>query len=175
MFISYGGSGCPQGSVATAFNNDRTAFTLIYDNYVASSAPNVPLSESRKNCNLNLNMHIPQGYSYSVLALDTRGFLALDQGVSAYSQTGYYFQGELDDKTVQRRWDGPINGDNYAVRDNFDQSNVVWSPCGRSANVNIATSIRVDNSRNRQGQGLMTADSTDGKVKQIFSFRWRKC
>jgi hypothetical protein len=38
--ITYGGSGCPQGSVGVSFSGDRTTFTAIFDSFVASSVRN---------------------------------------------------------------------------------------------------------------------------------------
>ncbi|KAJ3345298.1 hypothetical protein HDU91_007394, partial [Kappamyces sp. JEL0680] len=68
--ITYGGSGCPAGSVATAFSADRTIFTMIYDSFIASSGTGVPVTESRKNCQVNVDMHYPQGWSYAIVSVD---------------------------------------------------------------------------------------------------------
>src|SRR5262245_50167374 len=80
--ISYGGTGCPQGSVANTFSADRKAFTLIFDKFVASSGPGVPITETRKNCQLNINIHVPQGFTYAVHTFDYRGYVQLPAGVT---------------------------------------------------------------------------------------------
>jgi hypothetical protein len=66
--ISYGGSGCPQGTVGQSISDDRTTFTLIYDQYIASTGPGVPITESRKNCQLNVNLHVPQGWTFTIVS-----------------------------------------------------------------------------------------------------------
>ncbi|KAJ3081142.1 hypothetical protein HK102_002550 [Quaeritorhiza haematococci] len=172
--IGYGGSGCPQGSVALNFNEDRTAFTILFDQFVAAAGQNLPLTQSRKNCQLNIAFNIPQGYSYSVTTIDTRGFYQLDQGVNAEQRVTTYFQGEVEQSTAVTRWRGPGSGD-YKLRDAFDMASTVWSPCGASVNLNVNSALRVDNAGNRQGAGVLTTDSQDAKVSQVFGIQWRRC
>lgn len=78
--ITYGGSGCPQGSVGVSFSPDRTTFTAIFDSFVASSGRGVPVTDQRKNCQVNLDLHYPQGWQYSIAEVDYRGFVALPAG-----------------------------------------------------------------------------------------------
>jgi hypothetical protein len=75
--ISYGGSGCPQGSVGSSFANDRKSFTLIFDSFVASQGPGVPITQNRKNCMVNLNLHVPGGWQFSIASVDYRGYVNL--------------------------------------------------------------------------------------------------
>ncbi|KAJ3083798.1 hypothetical protein HK102_000904 [Quaeritorhiza haematococci] len=165
--LAYGGTGCPQGSVGYNFSPRRDAFTMIFDQYIASTGPGVPLTESRKNCQINLQVHVPNGYQYSIVTIDYRGFLQLDRNVVADAQSAYYFQGQLKEATARMSFPGPYSKD-YVYRDQFAIDSTTWSPCGGNANLNMKTSIRVNNSANRAGQGLMTTDSIDGKVKQVF-------
>ena len=67
---------------------------------------------------------------------------------------------------------GPADRD-YILSDAFPVETLVWSDCGARANVNINSAISV--SGPRSSQGLMTTDSIDGKVKQIYSMQWRRC
>ncbi|KAJ3409934.1 hypothetical protein HDV05_004156 [Chytridiales sp. JEL 0842] len=171
--ITYGGNGCPQGTVSRNFNADRTAFTLIFDSYIASIGPGIPLTESRKNCQLNFDLRVPQGWQYSIGTVDYRGYWALDNGVVGTSSARYYFQGELVEcrKDTTFRPTGTTNNNNYVIRDTFPLESLVWSPCGAAANLNIGTSI---NLRGR-GSGLLTVDSVDGKISQVYSLSWRRC
>ncbi|KAF3931039.1 hypothetical protein ABW20_dc0103947 [Dactylellina cionopaga] len=45
---------------STYISADRKTFTLIFDNYVAALGPGVSITESRKNCQLNIDIHYPQ-------------------------------------------------------------------------------------------------------------------
>lgn len=68
-------------------------FTLIFDQYVASIGPGVPVTQNRKNCQLNINMQYPGGFQYSVLSTQYRGYVGLDPGVNALQSATFYFSG----------------------------------------------------------------------------------
>ncbi len=172
--IAYGGSGCPQGSVGTNFNNDRTAFTLLFDRFVAQAGPGIAPTENRKNCQLNLNINVPNGYRYSLVTVDYRGYVELEAGVLANQQSAYYFQGNLKQATARSSFFGPTS-QNYVYRDKFAFETVVWSPCGGNANMNINSVVQVNNNRNRNAQGMITTDSIDGRVEQKFAIVWSRC
>jgi hypothetical protein len=172
--IAFAGSGCPAGSVAGNVSQDLTAFTLLFDQYIAEVGPGVPFSEKRKNCQLNIDFDFPQGWSYSLLTLDYRGYVSLDPRVTGTQQSSYYFQGQFTTARLRTPMVGPIDQD-YQIRDVLGLSSVVWSPCGATRSLNINSEIRLDNSRNRLGRGLMTTDSIDGNVKLIYGIQWRRC
>ena len=112
--ITYGGTGCPQGSLSSFISADRQTFvhvetlirtiadlymsyrfTLIFDNYVASIGPGVAITESRKNCQLDIDLQYPSGFQYSVFNADYRGYAALDANVTGTQQSTYYFSGRM--------------------------------------------------------------------------------
>src|SRR4051812_38006942 len=72
--VTYGGTGCPQGSVGSVISQDRTTMTLIFDQYVASIGPGIPVTENRKNCQLNIDLIYPGGFQYSIFSADYRGY-----------------------------------------------------------------------------------------------------
>jgi hypothetical protein len=70
-------------------------FTLIFDDYVASIGPGVAITESRKNCQLDIDLQYPSGFQYSVFNADYRGYAALDANVTGTQQSTYYFSGRM--------------------------------------------------------------------------------
>eukprot|EP01126_Amoeba_proteus_P038757 TRINITY_DN4055_c0_g1_i7.p1 TRINITY_DN4055_c0_g1~~TRINITY_DN4055_c0_g1_i7.p1 ORF type:complete len:148 (+),score=18.76 TRINITY_DN4055_c0_g1_i7:181-624(+) len=70
--IQYAGSGCPAGSVAQVIDPSRTVFTLIFDRFIAQDGPNVDYSETTKNCQINVDLRVPQGWQYSIVSVDYR-------------------------------------------------------------------------------------------------------
>jgi hypothetical protein len=172
--VIYAGSGCPAGSVASDVAPDRAAFTLLFDNYVAEAGPGISLSAGRKNCQLNITFQCTPGWQFALVDLDTRGYAALDPGVNGTQKTIFYFQGDANQGSVQRDSHGPVDGD-YQVRDTIPVSSRTWGLCGAHArSLNINTQVRIDNSRNRNGQGLLTVDSIDGSLSQIFGIVWQR-
>lgn len=91
--VTFGGTGCPQGTVGTAISADRSTLTLIFDQYVASIGPNVAITENRKNCQLNIDLLYPPGFQYSVFSVDYRGYAALTANVTGTLKSTYYFSG----------------------------------------------------------------------------------
>lgn len=92
--FTYAGSGCPAGSVANATDAAKEVLTLLFDNYVASIGPGTAVADRRKNCQINLDIHYPNGFQYSLFSADYRGYAALDQGVTGEQVATYYFSGQ---------------------------------------------------------------------------------
>lgn len=136
--------------------------------------PGIPYSQKRKNCQLSFNFDYPSGWSYALLVLDTRGYVSLERGVTGIQQTRFYFQGKLHTGSFMTNFQGPRDGD-YQVRDILGLSSQVFSPCGAHRALNLNTEIRLDNSRNSRGLGLMTTDSIDAGLKHTYSIVWRRC
>jgi Domain of unknown function (DUF4360) len=173
--LSWAGSGCPAGTVAWNVAPDAMAFTLLFDSYVAEMGPGVPLGNSRRNCQILVDLDFPQGWSYSVATVDYRGFSNLESGVTGVQQSNYYFQGELLTGRLQTPLQGPRIGD-FQIRDVLGLEALIWSPCGAQRALNINSSVRVENhSGNPNARGVLTTDSIDGKVALIYGLQWRRC
>jgi len=172
--ISYGGSGCPQGSVGSFISTDRTTYTLIFDKYVAEMGPGKSIRDSRKNCQINVDLLYPNGYQFSIYSQNYRGFVNLDAGVVGEQQATFYFSGSSAQASTRTHFQGPASKD-YLITDTIPFSSQVWAPCGQEGALNINTQIRVDNSRAPRAQGQLTTDSIDGKVELKFGLAWRNC
>lgn len=64
-----------------------------FDNMVAAIGPGIAASEMRKHCVLNLLLHYPQGFQYSVLDTTYRGYVYLDAGITAKQEALFWFSG----------------------------------------------------------------------------------
>ncbi|KAF2196252.1 hypothetical protein GQ43DRAFT_267954 [Delitschia confertaspora ATCC 74209] len=171
--ISYGGTGCPQGTMGYQISQDRTTVTLIFDSYIASIGPNIVVTEQRKNCQLNVDITYPGGFQYSVLSADYRGYASLQKGVSGTLKSTYYFSGESTQTSTTYDFKGPVAGD-YLKHDEADSTSVIWSPCGAEGMLNINSQVRLS-STNATATGLLTTDSTDLKFTQVVYVQWQKC
>jgi len=172
--ITHNGSGCPIGSVAQNIASDNKAFTLTFSDYIAEVGPDVSLKESRKNCQLTIDLQFPQGYQFAVATFDYRGYASLDRGVEGTQKSSYYFQGMGKTGSFSTTYRGVKDGD-FQFRDTVPMESVIWSPCGASRALNINTQVRVSNRSNSRGRGLMTIDSIDGAVVHKYGLMWRRC
>ncbi|KAL2266834.1 hypothetical protein VTJ83DRAFT_6186 [Remersonia thermophila] len=172
--FTYGGSGCPAGSIGYMFSDDRTTLTLLYDEFIAAAGEGTQVKDRRKNCQLNLKLHYPQGWQFSIFRADYRGHVTLPKGATGTATANYFFSGGAGQITTKGVWKGPIDQD-YTKTDNFTlESYVPWSPCGASGMLNINSAIQVT-PLDLKKPALLTAESTDLTFKQIAYLQWRKC
>ncbi|OAX82828.1 hypothetical protein ACJ72_02820 [Emergomyces africanus] len=171
--VTHGGTGCPSGTVSHVLSDDRSVMTLIFDKYVAAIGPDLPISDSRKNCQLNINLRYPGGFQYSIFSADYRGYAKLDRGVTGLQKSTYYFSGETKQASTTTRWVGPMDKD-YLLHDETDHATTVWSPCGTNGALNVNSQIRLSSS-DRNARGVLTTDSIDASFRQIVHVRWQRC
>ncbi|MGW7209247.1 DUF4360 domain-containing protein [Streptomyces sp. NPDC054837] len=169
------GSGCPAGTTAVAVSEDNTAFTVTYSDYLAQAGGNSDPTAFRKNCQLNLIVHVPQGFTYAIASADYRGFAALQSGASATQRASYYFQGSPNTASRTHPFTGPYN-DNWQATDTTDWAQLVWAPCGVQRNFNINTELRVNAGTSSASKvSFMTMDSTDGDISTVYHMAWKEC
>jgi len=172
--LTWGGSGCPANTVGNFTSDDRQTFTLLFDNFVAQIGPSVSPSEWRKNCQLLIQLHYPQGFQYSVLQTEYRGFISIDSTITAKQEALYYFSGESAQATCSVSFTGPDTEDYHQVG-KVPLTSIVWSPCGSQAALNIDASVQLHQTSDTNAQGQMTIDSADGHIQFIVGVQWRKC
>jgi hypothetical protein len=159
--ISYGGSGSPQGTVGLSISDDRSAATLIFDQFVASSGPGVPITQNRKASQINFNLHLPTGTSQFAVVVDLRGFVQMPSGETAEVTRSTSFPGGLLQSTANDGFTGPIARD-YLARDADTFTHVSTLPTGAVIPLILNVESRLLATGSLQGQ--VTVDSIDFKV-----------
>jgi hypothetical protein len=170
------GSGCPQGTAAVAVAPDNTAFTVTYSDYLAQVGVGAKPTDFRKNCQLNLIVHVPGGFTYAVAGADYRGYAKLERGATAVQKASYYFQGSPDTAQASHPYRGPYDN-NWQATDQTDWGQLVWAPCGAKRNFNINTELRVSagTSDPTKTNSFIAMDSTDGDIKTVYRLAWKEC
>jgi Domain of unknown function (DUF4360) len=169
------GSGCPEGTAAVAAAPDNTAFTVTYSDYTAQIGGGAAGADFRKNCQLNVLVKVPQGFTYAIAAVDYRGYAHLQRNVRAHQRANYYFQGHPQTVRVTHNLRGPFSED-WQVRDEAGIGAIVYAPCGERRLLAINTELRIDPATANPSQiNLVTMDSTDGSIHTIYRFRWKRC
>ncbi|WP_407916859.1 DUF4360 domain-containing protein [Kitasatospora sp. NE20-6] len=170
------GSGCPAGTAAVAVSPDNTAFTVTYSDYLAQVGVGSKPTDFRKNCQLNLDVHVPQGFTYAIASADYRGFAHLERGAVGRQKASYYFQGSPRTAAAEHRFDGPLD-DGWQATDTVEVAALVYAPCGELRNFNINTELRVaaGTSDPARTTSFMTMDSTDGDIDTVYHLAWKHC
>ncbi|EMF01561.1 DUF4360 domain-containing protein [Streptomyces mobaraensis NBRC 13819 = DSM 40847] len=174
--VSVNGSGCPAGTAAVAVAGDNTAFTVSYSNYLAQVGVGSKPTDFRKNCQLGLNVHVPQGYTYAIAKADYRGFAHLQSGATGLEKASYYFQGMQQTTSTSHRFSGPFS-DDWQTTDVTDVDALVYAPCGTQRILNVNTELRVSAGTSDPGSttSFMAMDSADGSVNTLYHFEWKQC
>jgi hypothetical protein len=174
--VTVNGSGCPAGTAAVAPASDNTAFTVTYSNYLAQVGVGAAPTDFRKNCQLNLRISVPQGFTYAISQADYRGFAALAAGASGMERANYYFQGTSPTTSISHSFSGPMI-DDWQVTDMTDVAALVYAPCGEQRNLNVNTELRVfaGTSDQTATTSFMAMDSVDGSISTIYHLAWKEC
>ncbi|AJT64189.1 DUF4360 domain-containing protein [Streptomyces chattanoogensis] len=169
------GSGCRPGSAAVAIAPDNTAFTVTYSEYLAQAGGDSKPTDARKNCQIALNVHVPQGFTYAIARADYRGYASLAPGAKGLEQAGYYFQGSQETNRKRHTFSGPYDT-NWQTSDETDIDALVYAPCGEQRYFNINTELRVDATAAKpSATSFMAMDSTDGSINTLYHFAWKEC
>ena len=171
--VAMAGSGCRPGTADVAVSPDNTAFTAIYSDYLAEAGPGIATTAGRRNCQLNVLVHVPQGFTFAITKVDYRGYGLLQRGAVASQRANYYFQGMTQSTFTTHAIAAPLD-DNWFASDEVPVAAVVWHPCGELRNLNINTELRVARGTSTD-TSFVTMDSTDGSIATTYHFAWMEC
>ncbi|MFC4054099.1 DUF4360 domain-containing protein [Actinomadura syzygii] len=169
------GSGCPIGTAAVAISADKEAFTVTYSDYMAQAGGSTKPTDFRKNCQIAMRVHVPQGFTYAISQTDYRGYANLAKGAKGTQKASYYFQGNSQTGAITHSLPGPLD-DNWQFTDKVPVAQLIWKKCGEERNFNINTELRVDKDTSDASKtSFIAMDSTDGTIKTTYHFAWKKC
>lgn len=169
---AYGGNGCPAGTASATLSPDGSSLSIIFDEFLTEAGPAVGRTINRKSCNIAVPVHVPNGYSISVLAVDYRGYVGLPRSASARLQAEYFFAG-MRGPRFSRDFIGATDRD-YTFSNELGVESLVWSPCGADVNLRVNASMMVRNT-NRSLDAIATVDSADINAGLIYHIQTRRC
>ena len=167
---AYNGTGCPQGSATAALSPDSKSLSILFGDFSVEAGGTTGRFLQRKNCDIAVPVHVPNGMSVSVINIDYRGFTSLPAGTMAMFNAEYFFAGTRG-PAYSKVFMGP-NTESYLLRNNLTGAAVTWSPCGQDVNLRATTGMFV---RSSGASALSTVDSADIRAGLIYSLQWRRC
>lgn len=181
---SYGGNGCPAGTMSLVFAPDNLSFTVLFDRFVADTASRDQGVTGAMSCDVLIPIALPAGQQMEITRVDYRGFASVPQGGRGTLTSSFNFvesgRGAWRDRdriNVRYAFDGPLS-ENYEISTgdlgggrNVPQTEV--SPCGGEARLRIRNSVRVTAPRGQSAQ--ITLDSIDGSSNAVYYLNWRSC
>lgn len=166
------GSGCPVGTATVIVTNSKPEgpvdyFQVTFDDFIIEKP-----GKARKFCVVALDIKFPQGWSYSVLDVETDGYAEIQEGVKGEIKISYEFRSTNSKVSKKRRQKGYWEGE-YKFNDSFGQ--VVWSPCGKVLPLNLKTQIALAGSADNGKSSIMTVDQQSGLLTQKWGIKWKRC
>lgn len=165
--LRHEGTGCPAGSVSHLLSPDAKAFTLLFDEFVVEGGED--RRKSNKACSVDVDLHIPPGWSYAIFTLDYRGYARLEDKAQGEQRTTYRFGTKQPVAIGHLKLKGPFDED-YTLRTVTPKPKLSWSGCQGSVRT-----VRLDTVITVKGTGFMTLDSADGELKHQYGIAYRKC
>ncbi|GBG66764.1 hypothetical protein CBR_g68750 [Chara braunii] len=167
--FSYAGDGCPPCSAEGAVSDDGPALTVMFSQYTAST--DAGSSGLRKACMVTAVLSYPLGFRFHLVDVTMRGYAKMDAGVTGTIQTSYHISGVSGTTRAKRVITGAFD-DNFEFTDSFAAA--VYSECNTVRNLNLVSEVRV-NPGNPPASGLLTMDSQDLRLTQVFALAWESC
>lgn len=168
---SYGGNGCPAGSASATLSPDSKQLSILFDSFMAEAGSNGKMLE-RKSCNVAIPVHVPQGFSVSVLKIDYRGFVSIPVGGQGQFNVEYFFAGQKG-PAFRKTFVGGTESD-YTLTNTLGVQALIWSPCGKDVNLRVNASTLAKSNRYYE-DALATVDSMDVDAGIVYLFQWRQC
>ncbi len=157
QLLTVNGSGCPPGSTVVSAPS-ATTFKVTYSQYLVDAGGGTSPADFRKNCQLNVLVGVPSGWTYGIAGEQYRGFADLDTGAQGTLEADYYYAGVPGTFPQDHSLSGPMNN----VYEFDDESPVVtFAPCHFTGTVNIDTSLEVFQGTDPSFFNDITMDSTD--------------
>ena len=173
--VAANGTGCPKGTAEVTVSPDNKAFTVSYSEFVAQVGPEAKPTDFRKNCQLSLDVLVPEGYTYAIAGADYRGYAGLEEGASGSETANYYFQGEQHTTRIRHDFKG-FMAENWQRSDKVEISSLSFLPCGEKRYLNVNTELRVSAGAARSGTtNFLTMDSSDGNLSTVYHVSWMRC
>lgn len=169
----YGGNGCPQGTASTVLSPDQKSLSILFDDYYVEAGGGARSRRiARKSCNIAIPVHVPQGWSVSIIDIDYRGYNSLPRGAQSTFNVEYFFAGRRGPK-ISETFRGSLD-DEFMVTDKLGVGALVWSSCGADVNLRVNTSMMV-RTNSRKDEALSTVDSADFKAGLVYHLQWKRC
>jgi hypothetical protein len=168
--ISLLGSGCPAGTADVQIDATKTLMEVTFSEYVIQTGPGTRASDWRKNCKLTLNMEFDQGFQFSTLTTDMKGFAQIPANARGRCTNTFDFTGVTGQANYAINLNGEIEGP-FDLK--ADPDIISWSPCGgTTAIMNMNTQCNISPT---QLPALIAVDRISGKITVNIALQWQRC
>jgi hypothetical protein len=153
--------------------SDNTGFRINYTDFRAEAGGTADPTDLRKNCQVNVLVNIPQGFTFAIARADYVGRAHLESGATALERTNYYYSGSAENNYADHTYTGPYDG-TWRATDITAAAALVWAPCGVQRALNINSELRVDAGAST-AKSWISMRASDGEVYTLVNLQWKAC
>ncbi|WP_165964295.1 DUF4360 domain-containing protein [Actinomadura sp. KC216] len=173
--VSVNGSGCPVHTVWADAWPEKESFRVVYSEYLAQAGGSSRPIDSRKQCQVAVQVNFPQDVTYAVSSSDHQGFAHLESGASATVKVGHYIQGQPWDGAVTHNLNGAYD-DIWRFTHRLPADQLVFRPCGEDRNTVLITELRVDKGTSDPSKtSYIAMDAVGEGVWTTYHLTWKSC
>lgn len=176
---SWGGNGCPSGTMNVSFAPDNLSFTILFDQFIAETDGARGARRDLMTCDAMIPIEIPANMQMEITRVDYRGFVNLPAQARASLHALFNFRGrggDGDRLNMRFNFQGPLT-ETYTISTdllNRGGTGTEVSPCGGSTVLRVFNQMQVV-SRAPGQQAQATIDSIDGQANAIYYVNWKAC
>ncbi|GIE97565.1 DUF4360 domain-containing protein [Paractinoplanes rishiriensis] len=172
--ITLNGTGCAPGTTAISVLPDNSGFQIDHTDFRAVAGGDAPVTAFRRNCQLNLVVHVPDGWTYAISRIVHQGSLHLEPGATAVLRSLYYYAGGPLPAYRTHTFTGPLDQDWQAI-DTIELEAQVFVPCGQQRNLNVNAELRVTPGDTPAVSSWIAMRALSTDVRTTYEFAWREC
>lgn len=174
------GKGCELTEASANLSPDLKDLSILFDNYVVEigqGSANPNLIQAQKDCQVTLQISVPQGWQMAFRSVDYRGFVAVPTSAWAFHRFSILSRGQ----PIASLREATITGarvDTYTVHAEQRPDRMVWTGCeGQIQTVTLLSQLGVAYHRKSTDRSLaqIALDSKDLSIQQGFGVEWRRC
>jgi hypothetical protein len=129
--LTYGGTGCPKGSLSYRFDPNEQDLVLNYSKFTVRSGVGTTKSLDRKACSLAVPIQAPAGYQLALATESVGRAIVRSNGRATVNMEAFYAGTTgLKNSKVYRLGQ-------HAVSIVDSANTLAWSPCGQAANLRM--------------------------------------
>lgn len=163
------GSGCRQGTHEVEVLPDNRGFRIKYRQFRAQLGDGAGPADFRKNCQISMQVRVPQGYTYAVVRTRSQGGGDIASAGEGLQRDTYYYAGSPVSQWRTHAFPGGFKGD-WETVDDIDPAYRVWVPCREQRQLNVNTELRVKHvPSNPALNSFMQLQS------MTYGIAWRRC
>lgn len=165
--VSYAGSGCSFGSADASLSPNFDSLVVGLDDMYLSVPPLSSRNDLRKNCQFNIDLAIPAGYSYAIAGVSALYNAEIPTHSSVVLHARSYRSGSAATLSLASTIRG-LKSEAVRFTAQVSDQSLQWSPCGSNRMLNLNLELRASDRS-------IVLEGPDHGVSWVFPVKWRRC